>query len=191
MAIQLKWNSQILNDFKQVFYCTSKIFKNPSDPMVSKEFALDGIWIACVIELIVNDRINYLLCALDMMSYFISFSLPILKTVFTLGIPFSLYNFEADIFLIEVTFIGDELDYYYFLLYPNISSNLSKLFYSFGLLSPKISLNMSYLRTGFIESLLGCGILKICFGHWPNSFIWHFNPILSIGSVISSIFTMP
>lgn len=59
MVIQLKWNSQILNDFKQVFYWTSNIFKNPSDPMVSKEFGFEGIWIACVMALFITKFVPF------------------------------------------------------------------------------------------------------------------------------------
>lgn len=40
ITIELKLNSQILNDFVQLFSKTSKIFKNPSCPMVSNVFGL-------------------------------------------------------------------------------------------------------------------------------------------------------
>jgi hypothetical protein len=165
-VIQLKWNSHILNDFRQTFSARSKIFKNPSDPIVNKELGLLCMWIAWTIWLSYNHK--YFLCALGMVSYLMSFSFPWLRTVLTFGSPLSLYSFEAAIFLIEVTFIGLKGSSFY----------LASSYFEAMILSLKTSSNNSSEITGLIESLLGCGILKICFGHCPNSFIWHLRPIL-------------
>lgn len=51
ITIELKLNSQILNDFVQLFSKTSKIFKNPSCPIVSKVFGFVFRWIALLIWL--------------------------------------------------------------------------------------------------------------------------------------------
>ena len=71
-----------------------------------------------------------------------SFYFPMLKTVFTLGTPFSLYSFDAGMFFIEVGFNGE-----------NPSSSLN--FDLSSALSLKQSSNKSSEMIGFKESLLG------------------------------------
>ena len=87
-VMQLKWNSQILKDFRHTFSAMSNIFKNPSEPIVSNEFGLLGMWIAWVIVLSLIKK--YFLWAFGIVSNFMSFYFPILNTVFTFGTPFSL-----------------------------------------------------------------------------------------------------
>jgi len=59
-VMQLKWNSQILNDFRQTFSFMSKIFKKPSEPIVSKEFGLLGMWIAWTIWLNFMEKVLFM-----------------------------------------------------------------------------------------------------------------------------------
>jgi hypothetical protein len=94
----------------------------------------------------------YLLWPFAISSNLISFSFPILITVFTLGLP-SENNPEDYKFFTGFIFTGKLLNSYYLFIYSYYSSVVFE----------KLS---AYI--GWLEFLEGWGILKICFGHCPN-----------------------
>ncbi len=59
ITIELKLNSQILNDFVQLFSKTSNIFKNPSCPIVKSVFGFVFRWIARFIWLYIDKYTFY------------------------------------------------------------------------------------------------------------------------------------